>query len=125
MICAYTSDRNKMIYSSLLYKSDLLMIGNLKRLISQLKGEFKSRSEKKYLGPATVVLRIQIKRDRANKKLTISQSEYVEYIFTRFRMEQSKPLSTPMDKSCIVEFENAADALDIDAPYRQIICCFI
>ena len=89
-----------------LYVADLLIIGNSITQIAQLKGEFKNRFEMKDLGPATVMLGIQITRDRQNKKLSISKAEYTNYILTRFGMEQSKPISKPMDKNCMKQLED-------------------
>jgi len=123
--CLYIRKTGSSIIIIALYVDDLLIIGNSKTQIAQLKGEFKNRFEMKDLGPATVMLGIQITRDRQNKKLSISQAEYTNYILTRFGMEQSKPISTPMDKNCMKQLENSADDSPIEAPYREVIGCLI
>ena len=79
----------------------------------------------KDLGPAAVMLGIQITKDRQNKKRSITQAKYTNYILTRFGMEQSKPISTPVDKNCMKQLENSADDSPIEAPYREIIGCLI
>lgn len=40
-------------------------------------------------------------------------------------MEQSKPISTPMDKNCMKQLENSTNNSPIIAPYREIIGCLI
>jgi hypothetical protein len=39
---------------------------------------------------------MRITRERKNKKLTLSQSEYIEKVLERFRMKDAKPVSTPL-----------------------------
>lgn len=53
----------------------------------------------KDLGKADVMFGIKIKRDRANRKLFISQPEYTEAVLERFGMKNSKPMTTPMEKN--------------------------
>ena len=51
----------------------------------------------KDLGVAKQILGMSIIRDKANGTLKISQSEYVKKIFSRFHMNEDKPMSTPLD----------------------------
>ena len=39
---------------------------------------------------------MRITRDRKNHKLTLSQGEYIEKVLQRFRMQNTKPVSTPL-----------------------------
>jgi len=39
---------------------------------------------------------MRIPRDRKNHKLTLSQGEYIEKVLERFRMQNAKPVSTPL-----------------------------
>jgi len=48
------------------------------------------------LGVAKKILDMKITRDGKNKKLTLSQSEYIEKVFERFNMQNAKPVSTPL-----------------------------
>ena len=50
----------------------------------------------KYLGTAKQILGMRITRDRKNRKLTLSQGEYIEKVLQRFRMQNAKPVSTPL-----------------------------
>ncbi|KAL4016323.1 hypothetical protein IC575_023971 [Cucumis melo] len=50
----------------------------------------------KDLGPAKKVLGIRIVRDRASKKLYMSQEQYIEKVLERFNMSQAKSVSSPL-----------------------------
>ena len=48
----------------------------------------------KDLGVAKQTLSMRITRDRKNRKLTLSQGEYIKKVLQRFRMQNAKPFST-------------------------------
>ena len=50
----------------------------------------------KDLGAAKQILGMRITRDRKNHKLTLSQSEYIEKVLERFKMQDAKLVSTPL-----------------------------
>jgi len=118
--CLYIRKISNMILIIALYVDDLLLIGNSKSTIDKLKGEFKKRFEMKDLGPVAVMLGIEIKRDRPNRKLYISQKEYTENVLSRFGMEQSRPVTTPMERPTS-RLNSELDNNPVDAPYRQAI----
>jgi hypothetical protein len=60
------SDRN--IYY-VFYVDDMLLIGNNKESIQDVKAQFPSKFDMKYLGVANFILGMEIKRDKENKKL--------------------------------------------------------
>ena len=47
-------------------------------------------------GVAKQILGMRITRDRKNRKLTFSQSEYIEKVLERFKMQDAKLVSTPL-----------------------------
>ena len=61
-----------------LYVDELLIAGTTKSDITDLKENLFEKFEMKYLGPANVMLGIEIRRDRTKRKIFISQSEYTE-----------------------------------------------
>ncbi len=74
----------------------------------------------KDMGPAKVILGIEIPRDRPNKRLFINQSEYTHSILERFGMLNSKPEVTPMEGSYNDKItENSKAAANV--PYREVI----
>ena len=50
----------------------------------------------KDLGVAKKILGMRIKRDTKNHKLTLYQGEYIEKVLKIFRMQSTKPDSTPL-----------------------------
>ena len=50
----------------------------------------------KDLGAAKEILGMRITRDRKNRKLTLSQGEYIENMLQMFRMQNAKPVRTPL-----------------------------
>ena len=50
----------------------------------------------KDLGVAKQILGMRITRDMKNHKLKLSQGEYIEKVLQRFRMQNEKPISTPL-----------------------------
>ena len=57
-----------------------------------------STFEMKDMGEAHFVLRIEIVRDHSKKLLGLSQETYIKKIFERFRVENSKPIYTLVEK---------------------------
>ena len=48
-------------------------------------------------GPADLFIGLQISLDRSQKKLLLSQPQYLQRIIDRFHMTNRNPLSTPAD----------------------------
>ena len=62
----------------LLYFYFMLIVGQDATKIRQLKEELSKFVEMKDLGPAQQILGLQITRDRRNKKLWLSQENFIE-----------------------------------------------
>jgi hypothetical protein len=82
----------------LLYVDDKLVAGSNMHDINVLKKKLSNSFAMKDLGVAKKILGIIIKRDKKNHKLTLSQGEYIEKVLKRFRMQNAKPVSTPLDR---------------------------
>ena len=61
-----------------------------------LKKKLSNSFAMKDLGAAKKILCMRIKRDMKNRKLTLSQGEYIEKVLERFRMQNGKLVSTPL-----------------------------
>ena len=72
------------------------MIGNEKENIQYLKTQLFSKFNMKDLGAANYILGMEIKRDRANRKLWLNQRKYVETVLQRFNMQDSKLVNVPI-----------------------------
>lgn len=80
----------------LLYVDDMLIAGPNKDRIQELKAQLAREFEMKDLGPANKILGMQIHRDRNNRKIWLSQENYLNKILRRFNMQDCKPISTPL-----------------------------
>ena len=64
--------------------------------INVLKRKLEKSFAMKDLGAAKQILGMRITRDKKNRKLTLSQSEYIEKVLKRFNMQNAKPVSIPL-----------------------------
>jgi hypothetical protein len=79
-----------------LYVDDMLVAGSNMQEINVLKRKLANSFAMKDLGAAKQILGMRITRDGKNCKLTLSQSEYIEKVLERFKMQDAKPVSTPL-----------------------------
>ena len=95
--CVYILKKGKVcVLYLLLYVDDILIASANKEEIRKLKESLNTKFEMKDLGSARRILGIDIHRDRAKGELFLSQSNYLKKVVERFRMHQSKPVSTPL-----------------------------
>ena len=94
----YLKRSKKSVLILSLYVDDILIAGNDMDSIVATKKWLASTFEMKDMGEAHFVLRIEIVRDRSKKFLGLSQETYIKKILERFRMENSKPIDTPVEK---------------------------
>jgi hypothetical protein len=80
----------------LLYVDDMLVARSNMQDINVLKKKLSNSFAMKDLGATKKILGMRITRDRKNHKLTLSQGEYIEKVLERFRMQNAKPVSTPL-----------------------------
>jgi hypothetical protein len=69
-----------------LYVDDMLLIGNNKKIIQDVKTQLSSKFDMKDLGAANFILGMEIKRDQENKKLRLNRRKYFKTILHRFDM---------------------------------------
>jgi transposase InsO family protein len=94
--CIYVLHEASTTVYILLYVDDLLLISNDLGRLSLIKAELSKRFDMKDLGEAQFILGIQIQRDRARRRISLSQSEYIKTILNRFDMAECKPVRSPM-----------------------------
>jgi hypothetical protein len=85
----------------LLYVDGMLVSGSNMKDINVLKKKLANSFVMKDLGAAKKILSMQITRDRKNHKLILSQGEYIEKVLESFRMQNSKPVSTPVNSNLV------------------------
>ena len=69
---------------------DILLMGDNIKLLTEVKDWLATQFKMKDLGNANYVLGIQILRDRKNRVLALSQATYIDKVFTRFSIQNSK-----------------------------------
>lgn len=80
----------------LLYVNDMLIVGRNPSRIDKLKKQLSKFFAMKDLGPTKQILGIRIYRDRKEKKLYMSQEQYIEKVLERFNMNNAKVVSSPL-----------------------------
>ena len=70
---------NHFIYV-VLYVDDRFLVGNNMDVITKVKSQLSSKFDMKDLSATNFILGMEIKRDRANKKLWLNQRKYIETI---------------------------------------------
>ena len=89
-----------------MYEDDILLVGNDMKMIVTTKRWLSSIFEMKDMGEANYVLGVKIFRDRSKKLLGLSQETYIKMILERFRMHNSKPIDTPIEKGHTLSLED-------------------
>jgi hypothetical protein len=101
---ALTSDLGVFVKSHMyiaVYVDDLLIAGPSKEEIGKVKESLSKRFEMTDLGECLFYLGMEIRRDRRNRVIRLSQKAYVDKILVDFGMSDSKPVATPMDLSTL------------------------
>ncbi|KAL0302575.1 UNVERIFIED_CONTAM: hypothetical protein Scaly_3027700 [Sesamum calycinum] len=81
--CVYKKIRGSTVLYLVLYLDDILLICNDVKMLST---QFFMND----MGEASYILGIKIYRDRSRKMLGLTQSSYIENVFKRFKMQNSK-----------------------------------
>ncbi|CAH9100551.1 unnamed protein product [Cuscuta europaea] len=74
----------------------MLIVGKNAERITQLKIQLSKPFAMKDLGPSKQILGIRITRDRALKKLHMSQEQYIEKVLRKFNIDKAKEVSSPL-----------------------------
>jgi hypothetical protein len=80
----------------LLYVDNMLITTKSMKEINILKTQLNKEFEMKDLSAEKKILDMEIRREREKGTLYLSQKKYIEKIISRFGMENSKPMITPM-----------------------------
>ena len=103
------------------YVDDSILLSNeLKPLIGE-KEHLSDRFEMDDRGEIHYILGMSVKRDRVHRTLTIDQRCYLQDVLVRFGMENSKPVSTPVDHDAkFVSIPKDEEPIDV-ALYQAVI----
>jgi hypothetical protein len=76
-LCVYSKQFGNHFIYVVLYVDDMLLVGNNMDVIKEVKSQLSSKFYMKDLDATNFILGMDIKRDRANKKLGLNQRKYV------------------------------------------------
>ena len=123
--CVYVMQGGDVVMYLLVYVDDLLLVANDTARLDSVKAQLSSRFEMKDMGEAQFILGVQIRRDRANRRLYLSQAEYVRTVLERFNMLDCKPVASPMATGVKLLKAGPADTSDggdmRDTPYASAV----
>ena len=128
--CLFTWRKEGKVVMLILYVDDILLAGNDKGKLDEVKMKLSLAFKMKDLGEPENFLGMKIFRDKENKILMLKQTEYIEKILERFNMKDCKSRGTPMVtrqvKNRELRDEENLDRLEdrlhkTKAPYREAI----
>lgn len=124
--CIFVWRRKDKFTILLLYVDDILIIGNCPDKIRETKKRLSKEFEMTDLGEPKKFLGIQIMRDRENKIIKLSQTEYIKSMLERFKMNNSKPVKTPIvtneaEKKRMIDQDKKNEESIKEIPFREAI----
>jgi hypothetical protein len=100
--CVYKKVQGKSVAFLVLYVDDILLIGNDVAMLTNVKEYLNSKFSMKDMGEAAYILGVKIYRDRSKKLVALGQSNYIEKIVKKFRLENAKKGSVPIAKGVVL-----------------------
>ena len=77
----------------------MMIAASSSNLLQEIKRQLKGKVEISDLGEIHWLLGFEVQRDCAACTLSLSQKSYINSIVKHYALEDTKPLSTPMDPS--------------------------
>ena len=110
------------------YVDDLLIFGHDLQFITSFKTRLNDTFKIKDLGEVSTILGMQVRRDRAQRTITLSQTEYLRKIITKYRLdpnvvysEKPVPMSKSTFKTAIDGDHTLATYIEGIYPYRNAL----
>nr|GFB49823.1 hypothetical protein [Tanacetum cinerariifolium] len=104
----------------ILYVDEIILMGNYKPSLQEVKDYLGKCFSMKDLGDATYILGIKIYRDRSRRLIGLSQYAYLEKILKRYRMDGSKRGAIPMQVNCYLDKSQCAKSKDDKARMQNV-----
>ena len=118
--CVYIAKRGNDTLLLAVYVDDMLVISQNLLWISELKEKLKIPFELKDLGEVRQCLGMEFTMKEG--KIRIAQKQYTEEVLSRFGMENSKPVSTPLDPGTkLVKPDSCLREELEEYPFRELI----
>ena len=122
--CIYTRIKNDHEVILFIYVDDLLIASSSMEAINEVKLELAAKWSMKDMGELSEILGIEIYRNREQKTIELNQSSYINSILEKFRHQDSKPASTPLDPGTKLSSQlekNTPQDKESIFPYREAI----
>ncbi|GMF32064.1 unnamed protein product [Phytophthora fragariaefolia] len=106
------------------YVDDLTIMSRNTSLINRLKVELSKRFKLKDLGDIHYILKMEVRRNRDQRVMMISQRKYIAELITKYKLGESTPVMTPQVPGLVLEPETKLSAEQIAAQpfdYRGIV----
>ncbi|OJT15351.1 Retrovirus-related Pol polyprotein from transposon TNT 1-94, partial [Trametes pubescens] len=105
---------------------DLTVVTATVALVVEVKAKLREAFDISDKGEIHFILGFAVLRDRSNRRLSLSQTAYIESIVRRFGLEDAKPVSTPMDPHiALTSAQSPSTPAEIgamrDVPYREAV----
>jgi hypothetical protein len=84
--CIYFKEEGGWFIYVALYVDDMLVIGNNMDAIKEVKKKLSSKFDMKDLVATNFIMGMEIKRDRADRKIWLTQIKYIEIVLKWFNM---------------------------------------
>ena len=98
-VCVYIKKVGDKVIFFVLYVDDILLAGNDVSLLMKIKHWLFHNFEIKDLEEASYILGIKIMRNRAFRKLSLSQETYINTLLSKFNMNNCNGEMIPYDRS--------------------------
>ncbi|GJX25645.1 retrotransposon protein, putative, ty1-copia subclass [Tanacetum coccineum] len=96
--CVYQKASGSNVTFLILYVDDIIIMGNHIPSLQSVKNYLRKCFSMKDLGEVAFILRIKIYRDRSKRLIGLSQNAYVDKILKRYKMDNSKRGTIPMQE---------------------------
>ena len=118
--CVYYIGQGEDALLIAVYVDDILVISRNKGKITKFKEYLSQKFEIKDLGEPKYCLGIEFTRD--GNRIAMQQRGYIRDVLERFRMTDSKPVSTPMDVNVkLIKADRDSNVEDTKLPFRELV----
>lgn len=121
--CLYFKVSNNERIYLLLYVDDIILAGPSLSSLNEIISKLMNRFEMKNKGQLNHFLGLEIKYNREEGILNISQTKYIKTILAKFDMENCKGVKTPIDKRLKLNICPGNNLTN--KPFRQLVGCLM
>lgn len=119
--CLYTRGSGATRVILVLYVDDVVIAGASLKAVQLVKNCLSKEFEMKDIGEIKCFLGMQVDYDLAGGVMKITQRNYLENVLKRFKMEDCKPCSTPIENR--LKLSKGDDQNRTTQPFRELVGC--